>query len=404
MQFRSAAAPPITNSRSDRPTTFELPIEDSGFSEDIEPAENPEFTTRQLITYIGNKRGLADPIEQAVREVRDRMGGRKLRCLDLFSGSGFVARLLKKHSSLIAANDLESYARAISECYLPNRDDDLLVEAAEVVERLNQLAASGVRRDGFIQDLYSPTDDKHIQLGERVFYSNDNARRLDFYAQELQELPANIRRLLLGPLLSKASIHANTGGVFKGFYKDKHTGIGKFGAAAGDAVARILTPIELEIPVMSLHKTKHEVYQQDANTLAPNLSEFDLVYIDPPYNQHPYGSNYFMLNLLTTYERPNDVSKVSGIPTDWHRSGYNVRKQALPLLDQLFTAIPARFLLVSFNSEGYVSTDQIKTALGKHGRVDEMIVKYNTYRASRNLRSRKIHVHEHLFLLDRNAR
>lgn len=60
-----------------------------------------------------------------------------------------------------------------------------------------------------------------------MFYSNDNARRLDFYVQELQELPTEMRRLLLGPLLSKASIHANTGGVFKGFYKDKHTGIGK---------------------------------------------------------------------------------------------------------------------------------------------------------------------------------
>lgn len=137
--------------------------------------------------------------------------------------------------------------------------------------------------------------------------------------------------------------------------------------------------------------------------LQSNMGEFDLVYIDPPYNQHPYGSNYFMLNLLTNYERPKEVSKVSGIPTDWNRSGYNVRKQALPLLDELFAAIPARFILVSFNSEGYVSTDEIKSVLGKHGRVDEMIVKYNTYRASRNLRNREIHVHEHLLLLDRFA-
>lgn len=365
--------------------------------------ENPEYTSRQLITYIGNKRGLADPIERAVREVRDRVGGRKLRSLDLFSGSGFVSRLLKKHSSLIAANDMEAYARAVSECYLSNRDEKLLAEAAALVAHLNDVAAKGVVRDGFIRALYSPADDTNIKFGERVFYSSDNARRLDFYAQEIQELPADMRRLLLGPLLSKASIHANTGGVFKGFYKDKHTGIGKFGAAAGDAVSRILAPIELEVPVMSMLETEHEVYQEDANKLASNMGEFDLVYIDPPYNQHPYGSNYFMLNLLTNYERPKEVSKVSGIPTDWNRSGYNVRKQALPLLDELFAAIPARFILVSFNSEGYVSTDEIKSVLGKHGRVDEMIVKYNTYRASRNLRNREIHVHEHLLLLDRFA-
>lgn len=383
--------------------TLQLPMFDLGFGDEVEQAENPEYTSRQLITYIGNKRGLADPIERAVREVRDRVGGRKLRSLDLFSGSGFVSRLLKKHSSLIAANDMEAYARAVSECYLSNRDEKLLAEAAALVAHLNDVAAKGVVRDGFIRALYSPADDTNIKFGERVFYSSDNARRLDFYAQEIQELPADMRRLLLGPLLSKASIHANTGGVFKGFYKDKHTGIGKFGAAAGDAVSRILAPIELEVPVMSMLETEHEVYQEDANKLASNMGEFDLVYIDPPYNQHPYGSNYFMLNLLTNYERPKEVSKVSGIPTDWNRSGYNVRKQALPLLDELFAAIPARFILVSFNSEGYVSTDEIKSVLGKHGRVDEMIVKYNTYRASRNLRNRDIHVHEHLLLLDRFA-
>jgi len=32
--------------------------------------------------------------------------------------------------------------------------------------------------------------------------------------------------------------------------------------------------------------------------------------LDPPYNQHPYGSNYFMLNLLADYREPADVSAV----------------------------------------------------------------------------------------------
>lgn len=376
---------------------------DFGFEDEIEQSENPLYVTRQLITYIGNKRGLAVPLEQAVLEVRTKIGGRKLRALDLFSGSGFVSRYLKKNSSLIAANDLEAYARAVSECYLSNRNDKLLEEVAGHVERLNSLAADGARRDGFIQEMYSPVDDNNIQLGERVFYTNDNGRRLDFYAQELRELPIEVRTLLLGPLLSKASVHANTGGVFKGFYKDKNNGIGKFGAAAGDAMTRIMAPIELEVPVMSLAETEYQVFQQDANVLAPKVDGFDLVYIDPPYNQHPYGSNYFMLNLLVDYERPSEVSRVSGIPTDWNRSGYNVRKEALPLLDALFTSINARFLLVSFNSEGYISTEEIYSALSKHGRVSEVKVKYNTYRASRNLRERDIHVTEHLFLLDREA-
>ena len=376
---------------------------DIGLDDRVESGEDPSFLTRQLVTYIGNKRGLAGPIGQAIVDVRNRLGGRKLRSIDLFSGSGFVARLMKKHSSLVASNDLELYAQAIGECFLADRDEVLLAEAAQHADRLNRAAFDGASHDGFIRELYSPVDDQNIQVGERVFYSNDNARRLDFYVQELASLPGEIRRLRLGPRLSSASIHANTGGVFKGFYKDKNTGIGKFGAAAGDAMSRILAPITLDAPVQSIFQSEYEVFRRDANDLASELDSFDLVYIDPPYNQHPYGSNYFMLNLLTNYERPEKVSRVSGLPTDWNRSGYNVKKRSLSLLTDLFDKIPSRFLLVSFNSEGYVSTEEIRGELEVHGHVDEEILKYNTYRASRNLRDRSIHVNEHLFLLDREG-
>lgn len=381
----------------------QIPMFDLGLRDQVPLSENPDYLTRQLITYLGNKRSLAAPLEQAIVDVRNRLGGRKLRTLDLFSGSGFVSRLLKKHSTLIEANDLEVYARSVSECFLSDPSETLLIEAATHVERMNLAVEQGASRTGFVRDLYSPVDDRDIQLGERVFYSNDNARRLDFFAQELQELKPEIKTLLMGPLLAKASVHANTGGVFKGFYKDKATGIGKFGAAAGDALQRILSPIRLELPVTSSNPAEYRVHQQDANELAARMSEVDLVYLDPPYNQHPYGSNYFMLNLLVNYERPEEVSKVSGIPPDWNRSGFNVRKRALPLMENLLASIPARFLLVSFNSEGFIATEDMNSALEAHGLVEEEIVKYNAYRASRNLSGRDLYVNEHIYLLDREG-
>jgi adenine-specific DNA-methyltransferase len=110
-----------------------------------------------------------------------------------------------------------------------------------------------------------------------------------------------------------------------------------------------------------------------------------------------------MLNLLVNYRRPSEVSTVSGIPKDWNRSGYNVKKQALALMTDLFARIEARFILVSFNAEGYISTGELRTALGAHGRVDEIIIPYNTFRGGRNLRDRSIHVNEHLFLMDRDG-
>ena len=46
----------------------------------------------------------------------------------------------------------------------------------------------------------------------------------------------------------------------------------------------------------------NRVFQQDAQSLAEELREtgqtLDIAYLDPPYNQHPYGSNYHILNAL----------------------------------------------------------------------------------------------------------
>jgi adenine-specific DNA-methyltransferase len=346
---------------------------------------------------------LAQHLERAILEVRTRVGGRTLVAADLFAGSGFVARLLKQHSALVIANDLESYSTVVNSCYLANRNAEIDSEVADVVRLLNSRADAGATHPGFIRDMYSPRDDRNIQPGERAFYTTDNARRLDFYAQEIALLDEPVKTRVLAPLLSRASMHANTGGVFKGFYKDRHSGIGKFGGTAGDALKRIVEPIRLEIPVQSRYETDSLVMQHDANAAVDHLPDCDLVYIDPPYNQHPYGSNYFMLNLLVNYRRPSEISTVSGIPKDWNRSGYNVKKQALALMSDLFVRIRSRFILVSVNAEGYISTNELWTALDAHGRVDEIVIPYNTFRGSRNLRNRSIHVNEYLFLMDREG-
>ena len=366
-----------------------------------EPLEHPDYLSSQLITYLGNKRALLPQLQAAIMTARARLGGRKLRSLDMFAGSGFVSRLLKQHSSLVIANDCEFFARVVNECYITNRCDAPLDTVREVVDSLNEAADAGADVHGFISELYAPADDMDIQPGERVFYTQDNARRLDFFAQTIKHLPNKLRISISGPLLSEASVHANTSGVFKGFYKDRNTGIGKFGGTAGDALRRIVAPIRLEVPSLSRFETDTAVYQCDANDLVARLPEIDLAYIDPPYNQHPYGSNYFMLNLLCSYTRPEQISMVSGIPYDWHRSRYNVRRMSFTLLRELFTNLPARFLLISFNDEGFIPIAALTAELHRHGSIDEVIVPYNAFRGSRNLRQRSAHVKEHLFLVDR---
>ncbi|GLZ37514.1 DNA adenine methylase [Actinokineospora sp. NBRC 105648] len=361
--------------------------------------ENPDYLRAQLLTYLGNKRNLLGPIDAAARVVRTHLG-RKLRVLDAFSGSGVVSRALKQHASQLVANDIEDYARAVSECYLTNASEVDLVSLTALVDHLNEQVTHHPT-EGFLRRLYAPRHDHDIAPGERVFYTAANAARLDTYAGLIREVDPTLRPLLLGPLLSAASIHANTAGIFKGFYKDRATGVGRFGGSGKDALSRITGEIRLFPPVLSNFSCDYAVLQRDANTLPDVLHDLDLAYLDPPYNQHPYGSNYFMLNLLVDYTEPRDLSPVSGIPTSWRRSGYNARKQAPDLLADLVTRVPARFLLISFNNEGFISPTHLTELLHTVGTVTEFTTQYNTFRGSRNLRGRNLHVTEHLYLVDR---
>jgi adenine-specific DNA-methyltransferase len=363
--------------------------------------ESPEFLTAQLLTYIGNKRTMLAPIESAIGTVRQRLGRDKLRVLDAFSGSGVVSRMLKQYASELIVNDFEDYARAVSDCYLTNRSRAPYDEVVEAAQALNYAVDTEELPGGFIRRLYSPADSSAITADDRVFYTPENARRLDVYRQLLDGESKQVKALLLGPLLSEASVHANTAGVFKGFYKDRDTGVGKFGGTAANALERITAPIVLDPPVLSSFECDYAVYQEDANSLVKELKGLDVAYFDPPYNQHPYGSNYFMLNLLVNYREPDEISAVAGIPTSWLRSDYNVRGRALPKLRDLIHDVDASFVILSFNDEGFVSPSEIRTVLSEVGATTEYQVKYNTYRGSRNLRNRSTHVTEHVYLIEK---
>ncbi len=363
--------------------------------------EVPGYLTEQLITYIGNKRSLIPDIDAVVVRVKNRLGKDRLRVLDAFSGSGVVARYFKRQAEFLATIDLEDYAAVVSRCYLKNRSEVNLRDLSVMVSDLNHKVDTQDLPTGFVEELYAPRSEENINKQDRVFYTRRNARRLDNYRRLIEGVSKEYRDMLLGPLLSEASVHANTSGVFKGFHKDRITNIGRFGGTNADALKRILGDIRLSTPVLSRFECEVQVFQGDTNDIAPQIHNLDLVYLDPPYNQHPYGSNYFMLNLLVNYERPREISAISGIPVNWKRSSYNVRSRSRTCLRQLIEALDSRFVLVSFNDEGFISRHEMLSILDHFGVVEVVDIRYNTFRGCRNIRNRTTHVTEQMFLVER---
>lgn len=365
--------------------------------------ENPDYLTTQILTYLGNKRSLLKFIGDGVESVKRDLSKERLTFFDAFSGSGIVSRYMKRHASLIIANDLERYSEIVNRCYLTNRSGIDEAEFSSVFDEWTRHAQAH-QSPGVIARLYAPADSGNIREGERAFYTRENAVMLDSARAAVDKVvPPKYFDLVMGPLLAEASIHPNTSGVFKGFYKNRK-GIGEFGGESRNALTRICGKVELNRPVLSNFECESEVLRGDANEVVKSIPDVDLAYFDPPYNQHPYGSNYFMLNVLAENREPTEISEVSGIPKGWNHSRYNRRKEAEQAFFDLLLNTPAKYLMVSYNSEGFIKYDRLMEFLQSVGSVRPVEIEYNAFRGSRNLRGRPLKVTEYLFVVKRHGK
>ena len=111
------------------------------------------------------------------------------------------------------------------------------------------------------------------------------------------------------------------------------------------------------------------------------------------------NSNYFMLNTILENKVGNNISTVSGIPNDWNKSSYNKKGEALTTFNTLISDIDSKYLIISYNNEGFISYDEMFDMLSKYGDVKCKEIQYNTFRGCKNLKNRNKHTTEYLFTL-----
>ena len=366
----------------------------------IKLMNNETYYSKHLITYIGNKRKLLCNINEIVVDIKKKLNKEFITSLDGFSGSGVVAILLKSHSSEIHVNDCENYSRVLNECYLVEPTKKQKTEIKKWIEKLNKHTENVI---GNVSTHYSPKNDSNIQNHERVFYTHENGKRIDTMIEIISRAPESIKNYLLAPLIVQSSINTNTSGIFKGFHKKD--GIGAFGGRNSVALSRITKPIKLLMPEWgdNTHNPKVQVHQKDTNELINELPKVDIAYFDPPYNQHPYGSNYFMLNLIAecTPNVPINPSGVSGI-LPWNKSEYNYAKSAKNAMVNLIENTKASFIIISYNNEGTIPMKEWLEILSNYT-YSKVEIKYPTYKGSRNLSDRSTHVQEILWIIEKKT-
>jgi adenine-specific DNA-methyltransferase len=368
----------------------------------------------QLIAYIGNKRAL----QPFLAEVFGRLARPGAVFLDPFAGSGAVARLARWLGYRVLANDWEPYAYVLNYAYLcAGRTEAGGLfgggqRAAGVLAELNALEAP---REEYVARHYAPrcTQDADYRM-ERLFYTRENALRIDAIRERLEEVYPGFRPpeprarvekyLLLASLLYAASKHVNTSGVFKACHKG-------FGGHGRDALGRILAPIRLRLPEL-LDGLPAEVGCLEASAFARGRPA-DLCYLDPPYNQHQYGSNYHLLNTIALWDRPEvseerrpdgQLVRKAGIREDWvkTRSAYCCRSRAAAALAGLLREVDARYLVLSYNSEGLIPFEELEALLEGQGELELYGSSYVKYRGGRQSIGRQVHNLELALVVDRD--
>lgn len=356
----------------------------------------PNFVFNQLIPYIGNKRKLLDLIQTALA----RTGPTKDRTfVDFFSGSGVVARLAKTLGYRVIANDWEPYTLPISTSYILCNRPPLFRQCGGYEKAVAYLNALQPKVDWVTEHLCPRDDQKYDVHKDRMFYMRKNGKRIDAIRHQILEWRSKgvidlvEERCLLAPLLYQACYTSNTSGVFKGFHKG-------WGGQTKTALYRIAGDLRLSPSVFFDNEQENEVFCCDAQQLAEELSseELDVVYLDPPYNQHPYGSNYHVLNSITLWDKPPLSNHITGhgnksaIRTDWRtdrRSAYNYRKGATEAYRKLLATINARYVLTSYSTDGMIPLREILQINAVRGQVYVEMREYKRYRVSAQRFSKK---------------
>lgn len=291
-----------------------------------------------MIKYLGSKRALLDRIVEAVRG-RLPDGG---RVCDLFSGSARVGHGLKREGFAVHSNDHNAYAHVLAVAHV-QADAERWVGPAEAV--LAELAGVKAEAGWFTRTFCE----------EARFFHPDNGARIDAMRARIaaMALDPELEAIALVALMQAADRVDSTAGVHMAYMKSW--------------APRAFKPLELRLP--DLLPGIGRATCRDAVELAPEV-EADLVYLDPPYNQHSYLGNYHCWESLVRWDKP-EVYGVANKRVDvrTRKSAFNSRPGIGPALAAVVEGLQAPNLIVSFNDEGYLDREALTDMLSARGHV-----------------------------------
>ena len=307
-----------------------------------------------------------------------------LTLFDAFCGTGAVSDRLKNKFNLVINDNLKwATVYTAGRLYASSCHFERL--GFDPFAFLNQ---SDEKVQGFIYKNYAPTE------SSRMYFTPENAARIDYFRKQIEEWHKNKLlseaeyMLLLASLVESVSRVSNTAGVYGAFLK-KWDG-------------RALKPIEFIKPAYNACDSLNiKIYNDKTENIISDV-KCDILYLDPPYTQNQYGTQYHLLETLILNDHPS-VSKVTGSrPVMPMRSDWSKEYKAHILLDRIIANTTARYIVMSYNNDGLMSKEYIEAVMKRYGKPETYCCKKISYKKYQNWKSQNHKEHfEYLFFVEK---
>lgn len=326
------------------------------------------------MNYIGSKYSLIefikDTIENILKLNNETKKPSEMIFADLFAGTGIVSGSFKEKGYSIIANDIQYYSYIISKHMIGNNGNLDKQRCKTLIDELNNLKG----KKGFIYKNYSYGGTEG-QEHRRMYFSDYNAKKCDAIRTTLDDwlkkdkISQEEFYFLLGSLIDSIDRCANTALVYGAYLKELKQKAQK---------EMILTPL----PIMP-GKVKCSVYNEDACKLIKNIRG-DVLYLDPPYNDRQYCSNYHVLETIARNDKPKIHGKTGLRNYESQKSLFCSKSKAHEAFEDLIRDAKFKYIFLSYNNEGIMNEEEIKAIMLNYGRYFVFTKDYQRFKSDRD--------------------
>lgn len=344
--------------------------------------------------FIGNKTQLLENI----KEVVDRHAFNAHTFCDIFSGTASVARYFKQWYE-VYSNDLLFFSYCLQRGTIENPNKPTfksLFQSTGIqdpISYFNSMTTESMEtlpsEKRFFQNNYAP-------IGGRMYITNSNALRIDFTRNTIEDwkreglLSDNEYYYLVASVIEGIPFVSNIAGTYGAFNK------------TWDIRSNKLFVL-IDLPVVS-NGMKNKSYNEDGATLLQQISG-DILYIDPPYNERQYLPNYHVLETAAKYDFPTLRGVTGQRPYELQRSDFCSKRKVVNAFDKLLENANFKHIILSYNTDGIMTLEEIEATMKKHGISSTFEVNYIPYRRfkSKNIVTRTEELKEMLVYIKKEV-